>query len=96
MPSSINRETVEQIARLARLNLTDKEVKQFTKELGEILRAFKTIDRAKVSGVKPSFQPINLVNRTRDDEVEPSLSQDEALANTKNKERGFFKGPRVV
>ena len=96
MPSSISKETVEQVAKLARLNLSDKEVRKFTKELDDILKAFKTIDKAKVTNVKPSFQPIDIVGRTRKDKEGKSLSQEEALANTKNKEKGFFKGPKVV
>ena len=46
--------------------------------------------------VEPSFQPVELKNMTREDKVEDSLKQEEALANTKNKKDGYFKGPRAV
>ena len=32
----------------------------------------------------------------RKDELEQCLPQEEALSNTKNKENGFFKGPKVI
>ncbi len=96
MPSSIDKELVERVAGLARLNLTKKETKEFTKELKDILEAFKEIDKAKVGKTKPSFQPLELSNCTREDKKGECLSQEEALSNTKNKEKGQFKGPKVV
>lgn len=51
----------------------------------------------KTDSVKPSFQPIEMKNVTREDKVEKSLGQREALSNVKkNKERGYFIGPRVT
>ena len=46
--------------------------------------------------MKPTFQPVDVKNVMRQDVVEPSLSQKEALANAKQKEQGHFKGPKVV
>jgi len=90
----INKETVEHVAKIARLNLTDAEIKKFQKDLNDILSAFKELDKA--GEAEPSFQPIPLKDVFRDDEIEQSLTRDEALANTKNKEKGSFKGPRAV
>ncbi len=92
MPESV----VEKVAKIARLSLTDAEKKKFEKEMKSILEAFSSLDRAKTDGVEPAFQPIPIENVLREDEIEEGLSQEEALANTKHKEGGFFKGPRVV
>ena len=90
----ITTETVKHVARLARLNLSEKEVKKFKKELNDVLAAFKELDKA--PGSTPSFQPLPIKDVFRDDKVEQTLSQSTALANTKHKEKGFFKGPRAV
>ena len=58
--------------------------------------SFKILEKAPVKSVKPSFQTIEIRNVTRKDVVEESLPREKALVNTKNKEKGFFKGPRVV
>jgi aspartyl-tRNA(Asn)/glutamyl-tRNA(Gln) amidotransferase subunit C len=86
---------IEHVADLARLNLTDSEKKKLVKELKEVLDAFSALDKIKVKD-KASFQPVELKNQVREDLVEKSLSQEEALANTENKKDGYFKGPRAV
>ena len=90
----INIETVKHVARLARLELSEKEISKFQKELNDVLSAFKELDKA--LGSTPSFQPLPIKDVFREDVVEPPISQTTALANTKHKEKGFFKGPRAV
>lgn len=87
---------VKRVARIARLNLSEKETEKFSKDLESILGAFKDLDKVPTKGVKPSFQPIETKNVLRKDLVEPSLKQEQALSNTKNKDKGFFKGPKVA
>ena len=57
---------------------------------------FSTIDKCDTKNTKPSFQPIEIKNQVREDLVEDSLTQEEALANTEHKKDGYFKGPRAV
>ena len=87
---------VKRVAEIARLSLTSQELKEMDRELKEVLKEFRVLEKANTSGVEPSFQPIEIKNTTRKDLVEPSLPRGKAMANTKNKERGLFKGPRVV
>ena len=93
---TINGKMIEHIARLARLNLTKEEIIQFSSDLDAILNAFKVLDTADAENIEPSFQPIEIKNIWREDKIERGLTQKEALANTRHKEKGFFKGPRVV
>jgi aspartyl-tRNA(Asn)/glutamyl-tRNA(Gln) amidotransferase subunit C len=92
----IDKSQVRKVSEIARLELSEQEVKKFTKEFNAILDAFKKLDKIKTKNVEPSFQPIEIKDRVREDRLEECLSQEEALANTKNKEDGFFKGPRIV
>ncbi len=92
----VDKELIENVATVARLELSGKEKEKFVKEFKEILDAFSTIDEADTSKVKSSIQPVKLKNMTREDEVEDSLSQEDALANTQHKKDGYFKGPRAV
>ncbi len=87
---------IDKVTSVAKLELTEKEKKKFDKDLKNILKAFSSLDKVDVSKVNPSFQPIEMKNVLREDEIEASLSQKEALSNTKHKEKGFFKGPRVI
>jgi aspartyl-tRNA(Asn)/glutamyl-tRNA(Gln) amidotransferase subunit C len=91
-----DRKTVERVARLARLNLTEKEAGRFSKDLEGILKAFKEMEKAPVQGVPPSFQPLPRRNVLREDSVEQSLGQEDALRNAKARKNGYFKGPRAA
>lgn len=92
----IDKELLLRVAQNARLNLTEKEIEKFLPQFQEILDAFSTLDKLKVEKEKPSFQPIETHNVFRKDKVAQSLTQEEALSNTKHKKEGYFKGPRVV
>jgi aspartyl-tRNA(Asn)/glutamyl-tRNA(Gln) amidotransferase subunit C len=87
---------IKRVARIARLKLSDQEVRKFSKDMESMLEAFQDLERVPTHGVKPSFQPIETKNVLRKDRVEPSLTQEQALSNSKNKEKGFFKGPKVA
>lgn len=87
---------VKRVAEAARINLSDDEVEKFEQEFEEILETFSELDEADTEGVKPSFHVIDLENVSREDVVEESLTQEQALKNTEHAEKGFFKGPRSV
>ena len=53
----INKEEVQHIAKLARLGLTEDEIKKFQKELSSILDYFNSLKEADVSRVDPTFHP---------------------------------------
>lgn len=89
-------EIVKHVAKLARLKLTEEEINRFSKELAEIEKAFSKIKEVDTDKIEPTFQPIEMKNVMREDSPEKSLSQEEALANAGHKEKGFFKGPKVV
>jgi aspartyl-tRNA(Asn)/glutamyl-tRNA(Gln) amidotransferase subunit C len=87
---------IKRIRELARINLTDKEIKKFKPEFKEILEAFSKLDEVNVDNVKPSFQPVELKNFMREDKIEECLTQEKALQNSENKKDGYFKGPKAV
>lgn len=87
---------IKRVAQIARLKLSEHELHKFSKDMESILEAFKDLERVPTKGIKPSFQPIETKNVLRKDRVEPSLKQEQALSNTKNKEKGLFRGPKVA
>ena len=57
---------------------------------------FAQLDKIDVKNTEPSFHPIKLENVTRDDIIQPSLTQDQALSLTPHKQDGYFKGSRIL
>jgi aspartyl-tRNA(Asn)/glutamyl-tRNA(Gln) amidotransferase subunit C len=92
----INKDLIKHVAKLARINLTDEELDKFISELKEVLDVCNKLNDVDCIDVEPSFQPVKIKNVLRDDEVEKSLTQEEALRNTEHKKDGYFKGPRAV
>ncbi|MFH1652342.1 MAG: Asp-tRNA(Asn)/Glu-tRNA(Gln) amidotransferase subunit GatC [Chloroflexota bacterium] len=93
---SLSREEVLHIARLARLGLTDAEVDRMREQLSNILENFEMLQQVDTTDVPPTAQSISLQNVFRDDEVEPSLSQDDVLANAPRREGEFFRVRAVL
>lgn len=53
----ISKQDTEHIAKLARLGLSQSEIKKFQKELSSILDYIKLLEQADVSNVEPTFHP---------------------------------------
>jgi len=92
-----SRETLEHIAKLALLDLTEEEKDKLASELGDILDYFKKLNNLDTENVKPMIHPIEgLKNVFREDIPWKSLSNEEALKNAKHTKEGFFKAPRIL
>ncbi len=93
---AISRVQVEHVARLAHLALTKEEIERLTGQLGAILEAVGKVSELDLTDVQPTSHPLDLVNVWRDDEPEPSLPREQALANAPETEGGFFKVPPAI
>lgn len=95
----VTKELIKKVAQNARLNLTEEELEKFVPQIKEIIvDSFNKLDEFDAADAKPSFQPIELSNKFRKDEVKKGITQEEALANViaKLKEEGYFKGPKAM
>ena len=93
---AISREDVEHIAKLARLQLTEEEVKRFQIELGKIIEYFDQLKKLDTENVPPMTHAVPLENVLREDQVKESLLQEEALQNAPEKKESYFQVPKVV
>ncbi len=84
------------IAKLANVPLTDEESHKYTEQFTKILDYIEQLNSVDTKGVEPTFNVSGQTNVTRKDETSTSLSQDEALQNTSNKQNGFFVSKRVI
>ena len=90
----IDEKTVRRVAQNARL--LPEDALRFSKDLDAVLEAFTLLEKVDTEGVEPVFHPIEIKNVFREDKVEPSLSQEEALSNSQSTQDGFFKGPKAI
>ena len=92
----ISRQEVEQVARLARLHLSDEELECIREQLDAILTYIDKLRELDVEGVEPTSHAVPLVNVMRDDENAPCLRQEAALANAPDRAGEFFRVPRIL
>jgi len=92
----INKELVLSVAKNARLNLSEKEIEEFLPQFEDVLNSFEDIKKVDTKGIKEAFHPVEIRDHVREDKVEKSLTQEEALKNTKQKKEGYFKGPKSI
>jgi aspartyl-tRNA(Asn)/glutamyl-tRNA(Gln) amidotransferase subunit C len=92
----IDRRTVDHVARLARLALSEQERQRFAAQLGRILEYIARLDALDLTGVPPTAHVVPMTNVFRPDAVTPSLPRDEVLAAAPAQADGFFVVPRVL
>ena len=89
-------EDVENIARLARLKLSEREKIEFARQLDQILEHFRHLQRLDTQAVPPTSHPLPLLNVFREDAVSPSLTREQVLANAPDRDEHYFIVPRIV
>jgi aspartyl-tRNA(Asn)/glutamyl-tRNA(Gln) amidotransferase subunit C len=87
---------VEHVARLARLELNEAEKERMRAQLDSILSYIDKLNELDTSAVEPTSHVLPMVNVFREDEVRPSLSQEEALANAPDRRDLFFRVPKIL
>lgn len=92
----VDRKLLEHVADVARIKLSEEEIKKFLPQLKESLEFFSKLKEINTDDVKPSFHPVKLKNAVREDIEEKCLPQDEALSLTEHKKDGYFKGPKAI
>lgn len=88
----VSENDVEHIAELADIGISREELAEFTGQFNEILDYFDILDQVEAAVAWEQ----DLANIFREDEIEPSLSQEEVLSNARETEDGFFRAPRVM
>ena len=90
---AISRDEVLHVARLARLELSEAEVERFGEQLSAILEAVGKVAELDLGDVEPTAHPLELANVWAEDEPQPSLDVEEALANAPERDGNFFRVP---
>ena len=92
----ITREEVENVARLARLELAGEEVERMTSQLDTILSYVAKLDEIDTTNVAVTTHTQSVINAFRDDEVQESLPREKALANGPQQNGEAFVVPKII
>jgi|SRR3972149_11465119 len=89
---------VKHVADLAKLELTNNEIKKFQKQLSSIVNYVSELKEVDTTNVTAISQTTGLTNVTSVDksDVTSCLSQEEALSGTEKVHNNFFKVPVIL
>jgi aspartyl-tRNA(Asn)/glutamyl-tRNA(Gln) amidotransferase subunit C len=92
----ITKKEVEYVAKLAKLEFDEEEKEEFTSQLNSILDYFKKLNELNTEKVEPTAYVVSMPNLLNEDEVKPSLPQNEVLVNSKYVKKCYFKVPKIM
>ena len=87
---------IEYVARLARLEVTDKETEKFTAQLNDILGYIDKLNEIDTTGVEPMTHAIAVTNAFREDKIVDSIGTEKSLSNAPDGRGEFFRVPKVI
>ncbi len=95
-PKKIDIEQVKQVAKLARLALSEAEIAQFAVQLSAILEYVEKLNQLDTANVEPLAHCLPVNNCFRDDVIKPSLGTEKTISNAPDKDEQFFIVPKIL
>jgi aspartyl-tRNA(Asn)/glutamyl-tRNA(Gln) amidotransferase subunit C len=92
----LDKNIVENVAHLSRIDLAPKELEKLSVQLEHILGFIDKLKQVDVDKVLPTSHAISVSNVLREDTLKESLTKDKALANAPSKKGSFFVVPKVI
>ncbi len=95
---TLTKDDVKHLARLANLELSDKEISTYEKQLSETLEYVQNLDELDTKNISPTNQTTNLQNVTFSDGKtnKRKLQKKQVFQNTKKKEGNYFVVDKVL
>ena len=87
---------VENVARLARLQISSEEKENLTEQMNRILLYMEKLNELDTMGVDPTSHVVDLHNAFRADVVTDSLPRGQALDNAPDANEAEFIVPRII
>jgi aspartyl-tRNA(Asn)/glutamyl-tRNA(Gln) amidotransferase subunit C len=93
---TIDKETVDKIAHLARLELTEDETQEMMGDMGKILDFMAKLNEIDTSGVEPLAYMTDEINVLREDIARQKITHEEALKNAPKHDDNYFLVAKVI
>ena len=88
--------TINKIAKLARIKLSEEEVRDLLKDMNSILDWVEQLNEVNTDSVEPLANISSSILPQRKDESKDTNSSEEILQNSPDKLEGYFAVPKVV
>ncbi len=92
----VDKALIERLAGLAKLKLSEEEIKEFQEDLSHILAFVEELNAVELEGVEPLEYITANKNILREDEARLELDKEAALKNAPLHDSDYFKVPKVL
>jgi len=92
----IDKELLNKIAHLARLEFDESTAESMMKDMTEIIDWVEKLNEVDTHGVEPLTTMSHEINALREDDTKPHLSHERALKNAPKKDSDYFRVPKVL
>lgn len=92
----MNREDIQQLAKLAQLHIADDQVDEVAKRIGTVLELVDQLSAANTDGVAPMAHPLDAEQVLRADEITEPNVRETMQAIAPATEDGLFLVPKVI
>jgi aspartyl-tRNA(Asn)/glutamyl-tRNA(Gln) amidotransferase subunit C len=92
----IDRETLNKIAHLARLEYNEKDSEKMLTDMNNMVAFVEKLKEVDTTGVEPLTTMSHEINALREDGVKGQLEREQALRNAPKKDSQFFRVPKVL
>lgn len=93
---SLTAEDVKNIAYLARLDIHNNDVADYTGNLSKIIDFIDQLESASTDEIEPMAHPLNMVQRLRDDQVTATDQRERLQKLAPQTAEGLYLVPRVI
>jgi len=93
---AITKDDAYHIAKLASLDITDKEAEKYSKQLSDILDYAESLNKLDTSKIDPSFHGNLKSTLMREDKVEEFENREKILDNAIEKAGTAFSVPKIL
>ncbi|MCJ8341050.1 MAG: Asp-tRNA(Asn)/Glu-tRNA(Gln) amidotransferase subunit GatC [Pseudomonadales bacterium] len=93
---ALDRQDVEKIAHLARINIDKKDINEYLGNLTSILDLVDQMQRVDTQNVEPLSHPLDAIQRLRADDITESNQREQLQQVAPAVEEGLFLVPKVI
>lgn len=92
----ISANEVRNVAKLARLTLSEADIERMARDMDAMLDYVATLEGLNTEGIVPTAHAVPMANAFRTDELRPSLERETVMAAAPLSANGAFRVPKVI
>ncbi|MCK7598326.1 Asp-tRNA(Asn)/Glu-tRNA(Gln) amidotransferase subunit GatC [Microbulbifer sp. CAU 1566] len=93
---AVDAQTVEKLAELARIAISEETIDEVSSRLGDVLQLVDQLQAVNTDGVEPMAHPLDEVQVLRRDQVTEPNRREEFIALAPQSEAGLYLVPKVI